>query len=175
MALANVSQLLNSRLYQIAAKHGGKVPLHGRLFAQWLHHAFPQSCPFPHEAGATNPLTPDQWMKEKGHAEIKASDEEIRHAVESIGVANDGQITGMPLVYEEDMVDGESSVPWSDVEDVLVTHSQDQPVKRVFSWQRNAMVLAIQILLVAGLAYGFMQYTKMNRLSKDCCFEKHVI
>jgi len=114
-------------------------------------------------------------MKEKGHAEIKASDEEIRHAVESIGVANDGQITGMPLVYEEDMVDGESSVPWSDVEDVLVTHSQDQPVKRVFSWQRNAMVLAIQILLVAGLVYGFTQYTKVNLLSKDCCFEKHVI
>jgi len=175
LALVNVSQLLNSRLHQIAEKHQGKVPLHGRLFAQWLHHAFPQSCPFPHEAGATNPLTPDQWMKEKGHAEIKASEEEIRHAVESMGVANDGQITGMPLVYEEDMVDGESSVPWSDVEDVYVTHSQDKPVKHVLSWQKNAMVLAIQVLLVAGLVYGVSKYTKTNRSSKDCCFEKHVI
>ena len=26
--------------------------LHGRLFAQWLHHAFPQQCPMPPLAGA---------------------------------------------------------------------------------------------------------------------------
>ncbi|CAE7211809.1 unnamed protein product [Symbiodinium sp. CCMP2592] len=28
-----------------------EVPLHGRLFAQWLHHAFPRDCPFPHVSG----------------------------------------------------------------------------------------------------------------------------
>ena len=33
---------------QVASHHGGKVPLHGRLFAQWLHHAFPRECPYPH-------------------------------------------------------------------------------------------------------------------------------
>merc|ERR1719401_3031441 len=34
-------QGLVARLEQIAAHHGGLVPLHGRLFAQWMHHAYP--------------------------------------------------------------------------------------------------------------------------------------
>merc|ERR1719293_491428 len=38
---------LQQRLGSIAARHGGQVPLHGRLFAQWLHFAFPYECPFP--------------------------------------------------------------------------------------------------------------------------------
>merc|ERR1719437_4854 len=40
-------QALQQRLGSIAARHGGAVPLHGRLFAQWLHFAFPYECPFP--------------------------------------------------------------------------------------------------------------------------------
>eukprot|EP00928_Gymnodinium_smaydae_P061163 TRINITY_DN45319_c0_g1_i1.p1 TRINITY_DN45319_c0_g1~~TRINITY_DN45319_c0_g1_i1.p1 ORF type:complete len:574 (+),score=159.10 TRINITY_DN45319_c0_g1_i1:88-1722(+) len=40
-------QLLK-RLNEIAAGFGGRVPLHGRLFAQWMHHAYPIECPFPH-------------------------------------------------------------------------------------------------------------------------------
>merc|ERR1719343_1639826 len=30
---------------QIGKRHAGKVPPHGRLFAQWLHHAYPRECP----------------------------------------------------------------------------------------------------------------------------------
>merc|ERR1719210_1035258 len=38
-----------SRLREIGDLHrNGKVPLHSRLFAQWMHHAYPQECPFPH-------------------------------------------------------------------------------------------------------------------------------
>lgn len=46
-----VPSSLVKQLREIADVHGGKVPLHGRLFAQWLHHAFPRDCPFPHKAG----------------------------------------------------------------------------------------------------------------------------
>jgi len=43
---------LAQRLRDIAAKRrGGLVPLHGRLFAEWLHFAFPHECPFPHAVG----------------------------------------------------------------------------------------------------------------------------
>eukprot|EP00930_Biecheleria_cincta_P099000 TRINITY_DN90655_c0_g1_i1.p1 TRINITY_DN90655_c0_g1~~TRINITY_DN90655_c0_g1_i1.p1 ORF type:complete len:544 (-),score=111.06 TRINITY_DN90655_c0_g1_i1:37-1668(-) len=42
---------LVQRLEAIAEHHGGEVLLHGRLFAQWIHHVFPRACPFPHEAG----------------------------------------------------------------------------------------------------------------------------
>jgi hypothetical protein len=47
---------LESRLKSIAEVHGGEVNLHGRLFAQWMHHAYPNECPYPHEAGTTNPV-----------------------------------------------------------------------------------------------------------------------
>merc|ERR1719160_800345 len=50
------SELL-TKLDQIAAISNGKVPLHGRLFAQWLHYAFPNECPFPHAAGSVRPHT----------------------------------------------------------------------------------------------------------------------
>merc|ERR1719350_580945 len=51
----NLSSALRGRLDDIAKHHGGHVPLHGRLFAQWMHHAYPRECPFPHAAGTTNP------------------------------------------------------------------------------------------------------------------------
>merc|ERR1719437_283427 len=59
-----LSPLLRSRLNEIAQHHDGVVPLHGRLFAQWMHHAYPLECPYPHAAGTTQPLTPDEWMDE---------------------------------------------------------------------------------------------------------------
>merc|ERR1719460_1038482 len=48
---------LTSQLEQIAKAHGGKVPIHGRLFAQWLHYAFPRECPFPHKSGIAQSLS----------------------------------------------------------------------------------------------------------------------
>merc|ERR1719446_613140 len=70
------SPSLLDRLEEIAATHGGTVPLHGRLFAQWMHHAFPRECPYPHVAGTINPQTPDQWLKESGQ-ESTATNEEM--------------------------------------------------------------------------------------------------
>merc|ERR1719476_300206 len=58
----NLSTSLISRLQEIADHHDGVVPLHGRLFAQWMHHAYPLECPFPHMSGTTSPLTPDEWL-----------------------------------------------------------------------------------------------------------------
>jgi len=37
------------------------VPLHGRLFAQWLHYVFPHECPFPHKNGAVSASTPMEF------------------------------------------------------------------------------------------------------------------
>jgi hypothetical protein len=60
---------LQVKLEKIAETHQGKVPLHGRLFAQWMHFAFPQECPFPHRSGAILARSPaefgDQYMATK--------------------------------------------------------------------------------------------------------------
>jgi len=55
---------LAEQLNKVAQSHGGKVPLHGRLFAQWLHYVYPQECPFPHKIGThakAHTLTPEKF------------------------------------------------------------------------------------------------------------------
>lgn len=52
---------LQKQLGQIADKHRGKIPLHGRLFSQWMHYVFPQECPFPNHAGTVTLSTPQEF------------------------------------------------------------------------------------------------------------------
>jgi len=97
---------LLQRLDEVAAHHGGQVPLHGRLFAQWLHHAYPLECPFPHEAGVTNGQL---WT---GSEEDQASEAEMKKHVEADTCA----------VNWEGKIDcGEESkeLPWSMSEHLL--------------------------------------------------------
>lgn len=57
-----LSNLELHRLQVIAAEHGGRVPLAGRLFAQWMHHVYPRECPYPHPANTTKPMNPTAWL-----------------------------------------------------------------------------------------------------------------
>merc|ERR1719330_884123 len=97
----NLSSALLSRLSQIAQTHGGQVPLHGRLFAQWMHHAFPRECPFPHVSGTTNPLTPDDYGLDK----VEATLEEM-------------QVHYARLQQELD-TEEEATLPWTNVEELV--------------------------------------------------------
>merc|ERR1719183_1497734 len=74
----NLPTKLVNKLDDAAADHGGTVQLHGRLFAQWMHHAFPRECPFPHVSGSINPVTPDEWLDSKGN-DGYATREEMLH------------------------------------------------------------------------------------------------
>merc|ERR1740121_2281771 len=58
----NLSESLLARLEDIAEFNEGVVPLHGRLFSQWMHHAYPRECPFPPTADAEKPLTVEEWI-----------------------------------------------------------------------------------------------------------------
>jgi len=75
-----LSALMLHRLNSIAASHNGVVPLHGRLFAQWLHHAYPRDCPYPHVAGTTHPQDTDDWMKNTGLDYTALAADMARHA-----------------------------------------------------------------------------------------------
>ena len=46
----------------IASHQGGKIPLHGRLFAQWMHHVYPRDYAYPHLSGTSNPVTAEANM-----------------------------------------------------------------------------------------------------------------
>merc|ERR1740127_399375 len=48
-----LSPTLVQLLDEVAGHHGGMIPIHGRLFSQWMHQAYPRECRFPHvSAGA---------------------------------------------------------------------------------------------------------------------------
>mmetsp|Transcript_72942 Transcript_72942/g.206965 ORF Transcript_72942/g.206965 Transcript_72942/m.206965 type:complete len:495 (+) Transcript_72942:3-1487(+) len=74
---------LQARLRAVAERHGGTVPLHGRLFAQWMHFAFPSECPYPHIAEDAAVLTPGHW---RGRQATAPEEERQRH-IESGGQA----------------------------------------------------------------------------------------
>jgi len=100
------SELLE-RLGAIAAEHGGSVPLHGRLFSQWMHHAFPRECPFPHLSGTIAPKTPDEWFEATGEEAIFTEEQMMPHVE-----AN-----------ETHHVLEAPSLPWSPEEELLVTRN----------------------------------------------------
>lgn len=105
-------QLLR-RLDEAAEPHGGRVQLHGRLFAQWMHLAYPRECPYPHVAGVTNPLTTVAWEKNESLGDWFASDEEMETFIKSTTAqeAREGVVTE---------VTAEASLMWSVEEELVV-------------------------------------------------------
>merc|ERR1719471_174256 len=70
----NMPNILVQRLMEIAARYDGRVPLHGRLFAQWMHHAYPRECPYPHISGTTQPQTVKEYKAQSNMAPTLTKD-----------------------------------------------------------------------------------------------------
>ncbi|CAJ1431803.1 unnamed protein product [Effrenium voratum] len=77
---------------------------------RWMHHAFPRECPYPHEAGTTNPQTPDEWMKSNGRS-TKVSQEQIEQIARDTCPAVLQE--GAPIHCKTEDAD----LPWSSSED----------------------------------------------------------
>lgn len=69
-----LSRDMRTKLDLIANQNDGAIPIHGRLFAQWLHFAFPHECPMPTTSEAA--LTPSAWLN---GAAIGSEEERDRH------------------------------------------------------------------------------------------------
>merc|ERR1719433_1002699 len=83
-----ISAELRGLLDEVASQHHGRVPLHGRLFAQWMHHVYPRECPYPHAVGTTNHKNVFQWADENGIEALSASKQEIEHYTSNATIAN---------------------------------------------------------------------------------------
>jgi len=98
-----LSAPLVRRLEDIAEGHHGTVPLHGRLFAQWMHHAFPRECPFPHVAGTTNPQAASEWIEQAGSARASKQEmQKVTKAWEAAGIPEDEELTHW--THEEELL-----------------------------------------------------------------------
>lgn len=110
--LVPLSNALVAQLEQIAATHGGRVPLHGRLFAQWLHFVFPHECVFPHMTGTASTATPTEF----GDSHIATQDEMKQH-VKSKGQVPESEVDKEELQWMSQ---------WSEEEELLGSYAELQ-------------------------------------------------
>merc|ERR1719291_19064 len=139
----NIAHALRVQLDSIAATHGGKVPLHGRLFAQWLHYLFPRECPFPHKAGAVSAIPKTEFGD--GHM---ASDEYVSsHA--SARNSSDDLVSRDQIMSEQEEAQWMSQ--WSQEEELIADYSlQLQAPWAVSTFSRLGLAFVLFALLVAS-------------------------
>jgi len=143
---------LVQRLEELSTLHGGEVYLHGRLFSQWMHHAFPRECPYPHVAGTTNPQTAEEWLERTGQS-ATASTEEMQKFVQDSCSAGEAEGLG-------------SELPWNHDEELLVT-SQQVPQVRRSRWHCVFHVVFIGAVLVGSLLVDRLLVEK-RELQRKC-------
>jgi len=146
-----LSPSLRKRLDDIALHHGGQVPLHGRLFSQWMHHAYPHECPYPHVSGTTSQQSSDEWATESG-IESTATEEEM------------AQFTNVTEIQDQE--EQEEIAPWSHEEELLV--SRPSTVLRADLSAAPPMLRSAMLILAAvSLAFGMVQSFKSTLSTND--------
>lgn len=145
----NLKGPLTEQLRRVAEAHGGRVPLHGRLFSQWMHYAFPRECPFPHKAGsyAQHTLTPGAF----GGGYIASKDEMWEHAATS-GEETDASTTNS----EEDWMS-----QWSSEEELFADYTN----KMHAPWERRGGFSFGVLFLVAVVAVAAMGFSGVGKNS----------
>jgi len=142
--------MLIQRLNEIAAPTGGEVLLHGRLFAQWMHHAFPRECPYPHVAGTTNPRTTKEFWNETGTT-YRATKGDMEQFIDAMGPQRS------PATPEAEGDDDDVLLPWKDEEELLVS----QPFGVLPTKSSSVAWSAIRIIVFAS-AVGSLAYSSMR-------------
>jgi len=111
IAPRELSEALSDRLREVARTHGGKVHLHSRLFSQWMHHAYPYECPYPHEAGAIKPQTADDWVKSTGQGSASASAEDMKRIVDDACPVSEHDHVELPWTHADAVLGAQVSQP----------------------------------------------------------------
>mmetsp|Transcript_109401 Transcript_109401/g.275205 ORF Transcript_109401/g.275205 Transcript_109401/m.275205 type:complete len:601 (+) Transcript_109401:72-1874(+) len=140
----NLSGSLRRKLDMIAARHSGHVPLHGRMFALWMHHAFPNECPFPHASGTEAPMTHDEWSERFGDS--LATDEEMRRYMVLDNSTTD---VAKPQEVHEDVI------MWSEEEELVTQLDMEELSSLGQEGYQGTPALLSLLRLVAMAAAGF--------------------
>jgi hypothetical protein len=151
-----LSTSLLQRLDQIAAGHNGMVPLHGRLFAQWMHHVYPRECSFPHMSGTTTAKTPDEWLEESG-SEATASEEEMMRHIQAAS-----NMDRRTETEHEGNLAVEELMPWSSEEELFVVRTiPELPTALDLMSSAPATMRSMVLFVAAGsLAFGLIETLK---------------
>jgi len=146
---------LMDRLQEIANHHGGDVPLHGRLFMQWMHHAFPEECPFPHISGTTSPVSQDDWL--------------VLHEDLNDAMAQPSEKAKYRMEKRPDFHAGMDDLPWSSVEElVAVDGSKRRTRPATFTALRVAVGLVALFSFTLPLARASSRLLGHGMQEKGC-------
>jgi len=146
---------LTHRLHEVATHHDGLVPLHGRLFGQWMHYAFPRECPFPHVLGTTRPQTAEAWVEES-QQDFAASAMDMKHYI-SMSAPHQRRATETGAL--EDVLALESAM-WTMEEELVVCREAAAPASQGFGasmapWIRGLMfmgaIVSVSLALVRSV------------------------
>merc|ERR1719271_533819 len=176
-----IPSALARKLQEVAASQGGDVTLHGRLFSQWLHFAFPNECAYP-RTEQTGTLTASEWFN--GAMSAKSADEEERrqHVEAEENLKMVGEFSSAVRMAEaESRVDGQadtahaaehpSLASWSDEDQ----HHFAEPSGRALAvtpalggWRRALRLLAQlgAVAVVAKTAHAFLRSDARAKDSK---------
>merc|ERR1719297_71100 len=139
------------KLWAIAERHNGKVPLHARLFAQWMHFVFPSECPYPHTVEDAAVLRPSHWS---GQQRATATEEERKRCISEFAMQPAGEI-GDPLLSQ-----------WDDEEVLLL---QELPLRghRLFrAVLRVAVHVAMALVLLSTVLAGLRAVVRLPCFGK---------
>jgi len=134
-ARTSLDSVASQRLAEIAQINDGKIPLQGRLFAQWMHHAFPMECPYPHERGT---------LAKHDDSDTAASQEEIQSRVDddTCSVDDHGKVDCGEATAAE--------LPWSSKEELLSARSSKQEA----GTRSNALLFLAMGMMLATLVFA---------------------
>lgn len=134
-ASRTLSPWLLARLDEVATHHGGQVPIHGRLFAQWMHYAYPRECPYPHVSGAISPERLEDMLSSQDEiSSIMASLPDMQEHVETFANVTD--------------VDSDASM-WTLDEELLVTRPE-LAMRRAPSNLRGVALIGVASSILIG-------------------------
>jgi hypothetical protein len=135
---------LRVRLEEIAAgNEGNLVPLHGRLFAQWLHYAFPRDCPYPHEVGSLNRMTVGEWLESKKETDVS------EEAIQNLTQQPHALMPPSPLA---------GAKMWSTKEELLSSSTPSDGFAMIWMQSALGMILvAVMLLTVVRTMRHFQQ------------------
>merc|ERR1719410_1955723 len=158
---AKIDDALRSQLSRIASTHGGKVPLHGRLFAQWLHYAFPRECPFPHKTGTAAARTPMQF----GESFAVSQDEVSQHLAQD-AVKKDLNAVEMNVSTEKWQMS-----QWSEEEEL----PGDYSVQLAEPWWTKRSLMAGGGIVIVALAFFSWTNSEPTKPARGLSTSSHFV
>lgn len=139
------SPSMMTRLNQISDQNLGTIPIHGRLFGQWLHYAFPHECPLP--VAAANALTPSAWLNGAAIGSLAEREEHIQKA------------------DELDLSGEQAELEWTDEE--ILPFMEKSTRKGGFLVCMRFVMMASAILFVFKIGYESLQTAVSAHQGKD--------